>query len=131
MDVAVLGEPEADVLLDLQLLLLDEQDRRALVGRSRPRGADPVLVADRLEDLLDEYPIGSRELLERRLRLHDGDHTPRPGLWKSSRAGYSDRPMRVTKASVMRVCAICERTLLMGEHALRFSPDGEQDVDVC
>ena len=39
--------------------------------------------------------------------------------------------MRVTKASVMRVCAICERTLLMGEHALRFSPDGEEFVDVC
>ena len=39
--------------------------------------------------------------------------------------------MRVTKASVTRVCAICERTLLMGEHALRFSPDGEEFVDVC
>jgi hypothetical protein len=39
--------------------------------------------------------------------------------------------MRVTKASVMRVCAICERTLLMGEHALRFSPNGEEFVDVC
>ena len=39
--------------------------------------------------------------------------------------------MRVTKASVMRVCAICERTLLMGEHTLRFSPDGEEFVDVC
>ncbi len=32
--------------------------------------------------------------------------------------------MRVTRASVTRVCAICERTLLMGEHALRFAPDG-------
>jgi hypothetical protein len=39
--------------------------------------------------------------------------------------------MRVTKASVMRVCAICERTLLMGEHAYRFSPNGEEFVDVC
>ena len=39
--------------------------------------------------------------------------------------------MRVTKASVMRVCAICERTLLMGEHAARFSPNGEEFVDVC
>jgi hypothetical protein len=39
--------------------------------------------------------------------------------------------MRVTKASVTRVCAICERTLLMGEHATRFSPDGEEFVDVC
>ena len=32
--------------------------------------------------------------------------------------------MRVTKASVRRVCAVCERTLLQGEVALRFSPDG-------
>ena len=39
--------------------------------------------------------------------------------------------MRVTKASVTRACAICERTLLMGEHALRFSPDGSDYVDVC
>lgn len=39
--------------------------------------------------------------------------------------------MRVTKASVTRVCAICERTLLMGEHATRFSPDGAEYVDVC
>jgi hypothetical protein len=39
--------------------------------------------------------------------------------------------MRVTKASAARACAICERTLLMGEHALRFSPDGSEYVDVC
>jgi hypothetical protein len=39
--------------------------------------------------------------------------------------------MRVTKSSVVRACAICERTLLMGEHAIRFSPDGEEYVDVC
>jgi hypothetical protein len=39
--------------------------------------------------------------------------------------------MRVTKASVTRSCAICERTLLMGEHTLRFSPDGHDYVDVC
>ena len=39
--------------------------------------------------------------------------------------------MRVTKVSVTRACAICERTLLMGEHALRFSPDGTEYVDVC
>jgi hypothetical protein len=39
--------------------------------------------------------------------------------------------MRVTRASVTRVCAICERSLLMGEHAFRFSPDGEGYVDVC
>jgi hypothetical protein len=40
--------------------------------------------------------------------------------------------MRVTRASVTRVCAICERTLLMGEHALRYAPEGRgQFVDVC
>ena len=39
--------------------------------------------------------------------------------------------MRVTRASVTRICAICERTLLMGEHALRFAPDGREFVDVC
>lgn len=39
--------------------------------------------------------------------------------------------MRVTKASVTRVCAICDRTLLMGEHTTRFSPDGSEHVDVC
>lgn len=39
--------------------------------------------------------------------------------------------MRVTKSNVTRTCAICERTLLMGEHATRFSPDGHEHVDVC
>ncbi len=39
--------------------------------------------------------------------------------------------MRVTKATVRRSCAVCERTLLQGEHALRFSPDGLEFVDVC
>ena len=39
--------------------------------------------------------------------------------------------MRVTRASVTPVCAICERTLLMGESATRFSTDGEAYVDVC
>ena len=39
--------------------------------------------------------------------------------------------MRVTKTTVARACAICERTLLMGEHAFRFSPDGSEYVDVC
>jgi hypothetical protein len=39
--------------------------------------------------------------------------------------------MRVTKANVHRVCAVCERTLLQGEYALRFSPDGVEFVDVC
>lgn len=39
--------------------------------------------------------------------------------------------MRVTKSNVTRECAVCERTLLMGERALRFSPDGSRYVDVC
>jgi len=39
---------------------------------------------------------------------------------------------RVTKVTVERSCAICERTLLMGERATRFSPNGGTDyVDVC
>ena len=39
---------------------------------------------------------------------------------------------RVTRVTVDRSCAICERTLLMGERAIRFSPNGGSDfVDVC
>jgi hypothetical protein len=39
---------------------------------------------------------------------------------------------RVTRVTVERSCAICERTLLMGERAVRFSPNGGGDyVDVC
>jgi hypothetical protein len=40
--------------------------------------------------------------------------------------------MRVTKVAAVRVCAICERTLLMGERAVRFAPEEGSDlVDVC
>src|SRR6188768_2824247 len=40
--------------------------------------------------------------------------------------------MRITRVSVERSCSICERTLLMGERAVRFSPNGgENYVDVC
>ncbi|MBV8563007.1 MAG: hypothetical protein JOZ56_07945 [Actinobacteria bacterium] len=40
--------------------------------------------------------------------------------------------MRVTKVSTTRICAICERTLLMGERAIRFAPEeGAELVDVC
>ena len=39
--------------------------------------------------------------------------------------------MRVTRQAVVRTCAVCERTLLMGERTTRFSPDGENFVDVC
>jgi len=40
--------------------------------------------------------------------------------------------MRVTKVATTQTCAVCERTLLMGERALRFSPgEGAELVDVC
>ena len=40
--------------------------------------------------------------------------------------------MRVTKVATTRQCAICERTLLMGERATRYSPNGgDEFVDVC
>jgi hypothetical protein len=40
--------------------------------------------------------------------------------------------MRITRISAERACSICERTLLMGERAVGFSPNGgEEYVDVC
>lgn len=39
--------------------------------------------------------------------------------------------MRVTRSTVSRSCAICERTLLMGEHVFRFQHGGGGYVDVC
>ena len=39
--------------------------------------------------------------------------------------------MRVIKTTATRTCVVCERTLLQGEHALRYSPDGTTYVDVC
>jgi hypothetical protein len=39
--------------------------------------------------------------------------------------------MRVIKTTATRTCVVCERTLLQGEHALRYSPDGTRYVDVC
>jgi hypothetical protein len=40
--------------------------------------------------------------------------------------------MRVTRVANTRVCAVCERTLLMGERSVRFAPsEGEDFVDVC
>jgi hypothetical protein len=40
--------------------------------------------------------------------------------------------MRVTKVSMTRNCAVCERTLLLGERAVRFAPSqGDDLVDVC
>jgi len=56
----------------------------------------------------------------------------RGGLRKSAAGpGYS-RFVHVTKVSTTRICAICERTLLMGERAIRYAPeDGAELVDVC
>jgi hypothetical protein len=39
--------------------------------------------------------------------------------------------MRGTRETLARRCAVCERSLLLGERATRFSPDGENYVDVC
>jgi hypothetical protein len=41
--------------------------------------------------------------------------------------------MRITRQAVLaaRTCAICERTLLVGERTVRYSPNGEDFVDVC
>ena len=40
--------------------------------------------------------------------------------------------MRVTKVATTQQCAVCERTLLMGERALSFAPsEGAELVDVC
>lgn len=37
----------------------------------------------------------------------------------------------VRKQDVYRTCAICHRTLLLGERATRFTPGGDEWVDVC
>ena len=43
------------------------------------------------------------------------------------------RDMRITRQAVtaLRTCAICERSLLVGERSVRYSADGESFVDVC
>ncbi|HZC29429.1 MAG TPA: hypothetical protein VE269_06785 [Gaiellaceae bacterium] len=38
---------------------------------------------------------------------------------------------QLARQSVKRTCAICERTLLIGERAVRFAPNGDEFVDVC
>lgn len=38
---------------------------------------------------------------------------------------------RITSTTAARTCAICERTLLLGERAIRFAPNGVDFVDVC
>ena len=39
--------------------------------------------------------------------------------------------MRTLRVEAALTCAICERTLLVGERVMRFSPDGLRYVDVC
>jgi hypothetical protein len=40
--------------------------------------------------------------------------------------------MRITRSTTIRQCALCERSLLMGERAIRFQPfPGGELVDVC
>jgi hypothetical protein len=41
--------------------------------------------------------------------------------------------MRITRQAVtaLRTCAICERSLLVGERSVRYTADGESFVDVC
>jgi hypothetical protein len=38
---------------------------------------------------------------------------------------------QLTRHSAKIICAVCDRTLLTGERAVRFSPDGYEFVDVC
>ncbi len=38
---------------------------------------------------------------------------------------------RLSRQAVARACAVCERTLLTGERAIRFAPYGDEFVDVC
>jgi hypothetical protein len=38
---------------------------------------------------------------------------------------------QLARHPVKRICAVCERTLLTGERALRFAPHGDEFVDVC
>jgi hypothetical protein len=39
--------------------------------------------------------------------------------------------MRPSRTIAAQTCAICERTLLVGERTMRFAPEGEDFVDVC
>jgi len=39
--------------------------------------------------------------------------------------------MRAARTSTVQTCAICERTLLLGERTMRFAPEGEDFLDVC
>jgi hypothetical protein len=39
--------------------------------------------------------------------------------------------MQISSQSVARTCAICDRSLLTGERAVRYAPQGGEFVDVC
>jgi hypothetical protein len=39
--------------------------------------------------------------------------------------------VRQTRSIATTTCAICERTLLVGERTIRYSPDGHEFVEVC
>src|ERR1044072_5774529 len=39
--------------------------------------------------------------------------------------------MRPARTLAPQTCAICERTLLLGERTMRFAPEGEDFLDVC
>jgi hypothetical protein len=39
--------------------------------------------------------------------------------------------MRTLRVEATVTCGICQRTLLVGERAVRFSPDGNRYLDVC
>jgi len=39
--------------------------------------------------------------------------------------------MRITGYVDTRTCGVCGRSLLMGERAVRYAPDGDEFVDVC
>src|SRR5437764_11122093 len=44
---------------------------------------------------------------------------------RPERLGYSRPLMRSTRTLATQTCAICERTLLLGERTMRFAPEGD------
>src|SRR4029453_4891959 len=39
--------------------------------------------------------------------------------------------MQISSQAIARSCAICDRSLLTGERAIRYAPQGGEFVDVC
>ena len=126
--VVVRREAEADVLLDLHLLLLHVEQRPALLGRAGSGDADPVLVRDRLEDLLDEKPIrrprarsgrsGSR--LPRTPRRDGRRHCARVAPWRRRRRRCTgSRPTSrggsgTSRSTIRASCRTSRRTTSSG-----------------